>query len=522
VQLERLPGLIRGAGPARLFPAYGLLHTIVALAGLASTVRGTFVTAFWPAAGLLLAACVACRRRQRWALLGAAVTGELAASRIYGAFTGRYQPIALTLYLAVAHAAVYSLSTVLVEKWWHVPLPAGLSKLARGSGVVALILLGGIAVTIVGLASYLDISYLALVPAALAGHMLGAMAVTPVILSWWMAQIGYRGEVVGSRIELVLVVVSALLAVALVVAWPGDAALQPFYVFFPILLWAAMRYPLRYASVLGFGMTATVIMTTVATGPSGPWSDAAMARLVSLQLYLITILTSALWVGVANYERRRSEHGLRQYARALATTEERVRRSTAADLHDGIAQDVSGLGMILAAAGKKTTDADAEQAILHSVEVLHEIANRTRHLIEELDAPWATEVDLPFAIDWLSGRLLERSGLQVEVRHLAAPPVIASQDRVLLFRCVRELLQNVIRHSGVLLATVDLRSTNGQLHVTVADEGRGFDIRFATPGQLHGGFGLFSIREQLASRGAHASIETSPGHGCAVTIVWPL
>jgi signal transduction histidine kinase len=283
-----------------------------------------------------------------------------------------------------------------------------------------------------------------------------------------------------------------------------------------------MRYPLRYASVLGFGMTATVIMTTVATGPSGPWSDAAMARLVSLQLYLITILTSALWVGVANYERRRSEHGLRQYARALATTEERVRRSTAADLHDGIAQDVSGLGMILAAAGKKTTDADAEQAILHSVEVLHEIANRTRHLIEELDAPWATEVDLPFAIDWLSGRLLERSGLQVEVRHLAAPPVIASQDRVLLFRCVRELLQNVIRHSGVLLATVDLRSTNGQLHVTVADEGRGFDIRFATPGQLHGGFGLFSIREQLASRGAHASIETSPGHGCAVTIVWPL
>jgi hypothetical protein len=73
----RLPDVVRNAHPAALLLGYGLLHAVLAAAGYASSLPGHFVATFWPAGGLLLAACVICRRRQRWLLLVASLRPAL-------------------------------------------------------------------------------------------------------------------------------------------------------------------------------------------------------------------------------------------------------------------------------------------------------------------------------------------------------------------------------------------------------------------------------------------------------------
>ena len=96
---------------------------------------------------------------------------------------------------------------------------------------------------------------------------------------------------------------------------------------------------------------------------------------------------------------------------------------------------------------------------------------------------------------------------------------IANQDmRVLLFQIIRELLFNVVKHALVEEATVTLRDgADGQLIITVSDEGWGFDVGAATAAHA-GGFGLFSVRERLALFGGQLTIISAPGAGTQVTL----
>ena len=85
---------------------------------------------------------------------------------------------------------------------------------------------------------------------------------------------------------------------------------------------------------------------------------------------------------------------------------------------------------------------------------------------------------------------------------------------------VRELLFNVVKHSGVKNAIVTLgTNARGRIEVTVSDRGAGFDPAKAHEyGKTSGGIGLFSLRERLALVGGGMSFESAPGHGATFTM----
>ncbi len=522
--IDRLPLIVRNAPPAVLLPAYALVHGLAAAFGYALGNTHAPIETFWPAAGLLLAASIICRRRQRWVLLVAAVIGELGVGWMYATTTITAGGLGIVLYFALVHAAVCGLSAVLVERWWNNPLPASSLKLARGTGVIVLVLVAAIAIAAAGPASYFNLPYASVFQVWLASMMLGLVAVTPTLLSWWMSITGYAGVVIGSRLELLIVLLLALAATLLGFGdFPQIADFQLVYLQFPILLWAAMRFAPRHVSLIAFGVCCLMAaLTSTGRGPFAPDDDGMLAAVLPLQLFMITVILSALLLAVANYERHRNERSLRDYALALAKTEDRVRRRTAADLHDGIGQEVLGVRLALIAAMRQIEDPTVRRIIDENLMTLGEITAHVRHLIEELDPPWIFELGLAEAVEWLAARFFERSRLEVELHLGANLPSLTADDRAMLFRGVRELLQNVVRHSGVLSATVTLRSTRGSIELTVAEQGCGFDNRFTIPGRLHGGFGLFSLREQLKGRGAELRIETAPGKGCRVTMIWPV
>ena len=93
--------------------------------------------------------------------------------------------------------------------------------------------------------------------------------------------------------------------------------------------------------------------------------------------------------------------------------------------------------------------------------------------------------------------------------------------KTILYQVIRELLNNVVKHSQAQNAHVMIDMENGHLRVKVTDDGVGFDPRMLGAPTVEGGFGLYSIRERLIAVDGSLSIESTPGTGTVVTAILP-
>jgi signal transduction histidine kinase len=91
----------------------------------------------------------------------------------------------------------------------------------------------------------------------------------------------------------------------------------------------------------------------------------------------------------------------------------------------------------------------------------------------------------------------------------------------MIFQVVKELVQNVIKHSRARSASIRIAEEGKSVQVLVADDGAGFDAGGVGPAGSEGGFGLFSIRERVTSYGGTIAIDSEPGKGARVTVEFP-
>jgi len=227
---------------------------------------------------------------------------------------------------------------------------------------------------------------------------------------------------------------------------------------------------------------------------------------------------------------REAENALAQHdaqLRALATeitlAEERARRKLASELHDGPAQNLTGMSLTLAAMKRHLTDREQVERIVELEQVLADTTLQTRTLMLELAPPGLHENGLVEALRWLAERVRQQQRLLVSVEDDGSPKPLEDQVTVLLFQTVRELLQNVVKHARSKRASVRCSTKQEQLMIDVVDPGVGFEVQ--TINRLptrQGGFGLFNIRERLKLMGGNIDIHSVVGEGTTVRIRVPL
>jgi signal transduction histidine kinase len=216
----------------------------------------------------------------------------------------------------------------------------------------------------------------------------------------------------------------------------------------------------------------------------------------------------------ADLERRVAERTdqLRQLATDVLLAEQRERRRLADLLHDHLQQLLVSAKLQVGAAATRTRSPalrDQLQGVEHQLATAVEAA---RSLTADISPPVLYTFGLAAALQWLGTRMREEHGLEVTVLADETAEPRDEASRILLFRSVRELLLNVIKHAGVTGALVVLtRISEDRIRLIVQDEGRGSTAPASPPSQ--GGFGLFSIRERLTQMGGSMEIETAPGKG---------
>jgi two-component system CheB/CheR fusion protein len=227
-------------------------------------------------------------------------------------------------------------------------------------------------------------------------------------------------------------------------------------------------------------------------------------------------------------QRREAERQIRVYQDRLrrmafdaALTEERERRRIAIELHDRIGQALA-LAQIKLTSLRGDLAGASRSAVDGAVDLLERAISDQRTLIFELSPPVLYDLGLKEALAWLSEDFEKRHGMPIEVVDDGSDKPLHDAAKAVVFRAVRELVMNVLKHAKSSTAKVSLRRVDGHLVVDVEDSGVGFDPQAPTERPSGGGFGLLSVREQITGLGGTLTIDSAPQQGTHVTVRVPL
>jgi len=215
---------------------------------------------------------------------------------------------------------------------------------------------------------------------------------------------------------------------------------------------------------------------------------------------------------------------LRALASELTTVEERERRRIAADLHDQVGQALALSRVRLASASKSATAQTLRATLAEISQTLLHAAQATRHLTFDLSSPSMNEIGLAAAIsEWLQEQVQKRHGLDTHFEDCGHKFPLSDDLRAVLFRNVRELLTNTVKHAQATRVSVAIEDAGTHAKIIVADDGVGFTR--PSPEQASRadrGFGLFSIQERMTDLGGSFEITSEPGKGTVATLIVPL
>ena|GEM_PF-6922779 len=227
-------------------------------------------------------------------------------------------------------------------------------------------------------------------------------------------------------------------------------------------------------------------------------------------------------------ERRRAEEQLEAYQRGLRTlaselslAEEHERRRIASFLHDQIGQSLAAVRMKFGALRVAVLPASASSLVEQVHSLLETAIGDTRALTFELSPPILYELGLEPTLDWLAERFSEEHGLRVVFEDDGNEKPLDEDVSALLYRAVRELLFNVVKHANATGARVSVARDERWIRVVVDDNGIGF-AREGAGSTQPGGFGLFNVRERIEYIGGRMTVETGTGRGTRIGLWAPL
>jgi PAS domain S-box-containing protein len=218
-----------------------------------------------------------------------------------------------------------------------------------------------------------------------------------------------------------------------------------------------------------------------------------------------------------------SRRRLQVLSRRLVEVQETERRHLARELHDEIGQALTVIEMnVQALLASPGTDALAPR-LQQSLEVVERVQEQVHDLSLNLRPSMLDDLGLEPALRWYTKQQAALAGLQAEVRvdplEQRLDPMIETE----CFRVAQEALTNVVKHAKARTVTVELTRNDEQIHLSVRDDGVGFDVAGLREQAVRGAsLGLLSMEERATLAGGGLQYHASPGQGTEVHAWFPL
>ncbi|MCI0455451.1 MAG: histidine kinase, partial [Gemmataceae bacterium] len=208
----------------------------------------------------------------------------------------------------------------------------------------------------------------------------------------------------------------------------------------------------------------------------------------------------------------------------VMSAREEEQRRMARDLHDGIGQSLTSLLLGLRAAAEVPTFEEARARLGELRGITAALLDEVRRLARGLRPSVLDDLGLAAVLERFAADYTQAHGIAVDVvaTDLALARLPAEVETA-LYRIAQETLTNVLKHAAAKAVSLVVRRESSGIHLTVEDDGRGFDsdALLQAPGTGKG-LGLLDIRERAALLNGSVTLESKPGSGTTVHVCIPL
>jgi PAS domain S-box-containing protein len=205
----------------------------------------------------------------------------------------------------------------------------------------------------------------------------------------------------------------------------------------------------------------------------------------------------------------------------LENIREKEQARIAREIHDQLGQQLTGLKMDMAWLQRRIDNNEKPEILSEKLRqmsgMLDETVATVRKVASDLRPSILDDFGLIEALDWQSKEFEKRSGIPVSFRSPEEKTELTPAMSIGLFRIYQEVLTNVARHAEANNIETSLEFLPGQLYLTIADDGKGFDPAIPTRS-----LGLLGMKERAYMIGGTIKIESEPGKGTTVLINVPL
>lgn len=214
----------------------------------------------------------------------------------------------------------------------------------------------------------------------------------------------------------------------------------------------------------------------------------------------------------------------RQLSRQILSAQEEERREISRELHDVIAQTLTGINIRLAALKKEAAlntrgldrnIARTQRLVEHSVNIVHRFARELRPAV--LD-----DLGLVPALHSFLKNFTARTGIRTRLRASAGVEQLDTAKRTVLFRVAQEALTNVARHAQASRVDTNIQKLPDRIGMEITDDGRSFQVQRVMQSRGRKHLGLLGMRERLEMVGGRFDVESAPGKGTTVRAEIPL
>lgn len=220
---------------------------------------------------------------------------------------------------------------------------------------------------------------------------------------------------------------------------------------------------------------------------------------------------------------QRMQQELRQLSRRLLSVQEEERKRISRELHDVVAQALSGINLQLTLLRKRSmagardlrNKIDAAQSrVREAVELVHRFARDLRPtVLDDLGLLPAVRSQLKL--------VAAETGLQVKLSSSAGVEDLGLEDRTVLYRIFQQSLNNIVRHAKATRVVVRISRRAGAILMVIEDDGQGFKPHRGTQADKASHLGLLGMRERAEMVGGTFSVASEAGKATRIEVMLP-
>lgn len=236
----------------------------------------------------------------------------------------------------------------------------------------------------------------------------------------------------------------------------------------------------------------------------------------------LTVFAGGLALNIS--EQRIADQQLKLLAQRLVSSQEEERARVSRELHDGLSQLLVSTKFRFELAEERLLEGrgNAEQAIEEGLSGLTEALSEIRRISHNLRPSLLDNLGLPAALEQLAEDFGHRTGIAMHTAIGPVPLVPPGSATTALFRIAQEALTNVERHAQAKNVDITLDSADGNLRLSIHDDGIGIDTPAKEPRTQPKGIGLRNMRERVEHHGGTLAVKSADKGGTSLVAQLPL